>query len=278
MAGGAVVFRGAIVERFGTFAAAVALSTLILSPDARAQDWSGFYFGANLGGAWGNSDASTNVDCNSRSNVNAYICSATALQSNGVAEGNAGSGGLSDDGVTGGGQAGYNAQSGHFVYGVELDFNALDLHATRQGAGGYTPNGAFTIGSSLATNWLFTTRGRLGWNVSHVLVYATGGLAVTDLEVTSTYSDNLGPGTSLTSSSTDTKVGYVVGGGVEWMLTGNWTMRGEYLYVDFGSVSTSGLLTNAGFPGQSNPFSTSEDLSAHIARAGVNYRFDHAPN
>jgi outer membrane immunogenic protein len=255
---------------------------LALSPAARAQDWSGFYFGANLGGVWGNSDASADVSCPAGTG---YLCRSNLPNvNNGPAVAGAGAGSLSSSGAIGGGQAGYNVQSRDFVYGFEVDLSALDLNASRQASGNYpTPavgvaGNTFTIGSALNTNWLFTARGRLGWSVSNLLIYATGGLAVTDVKVTSTYNDNLAavgftPGASMFAHNTDTKYGFVVGGGAEWALTGNWSLRGEYLYVDFGSVTTSGLVTNPDLQGTATPISISEDLSEHIARAGINYRF-----
>ncbi len=280
-AGGACT--GVKVGKFHALAAALSFGMLALSPAARAQDWSGFYFGANLGGLWGNSDASADVSCPAGTG---YFCRSNLPNvNNGPAVAGAGTGSLSSSGVIGGGQAGYNVQSRGFVYGFEVDLSALDLNASRQASGNYpTPavgvaGNTFTIGSALSTNWLFTARGRLGWSVSNLLIYATGGLAVTDVKVTSTYKDNLAavgftPGASMFARNTDTKYGFVVGGGAEWALTGNWSVRGEYLYVDFGSVTASGLVTNPDLPGTATPISISEDLSEHIARAGINYRFN----
>jgi outer membrane immunogenic protein len=252
-----------------------------------AQEWSGFYLGANLGGVWGNSDVTTGVDCPG----NGVFCSPPLGANNGPAVAAAGTGSGNGDGVIGGAQAGYNVQSGSFVYGFEIDLSALDLNSSRETTGTLptAPPGpfvgtTFTIGSALSTNWLMTARGRLGWAVSNLLLYASGGLAVTDLKLTSTYRDNItnagvGPGTSMFASNTDTKVGFAVGGGLEWVLTGNWTLRGEYLYVDFGSVTATGFATNpvAVDPTANNPIAASVDLSEHIGRAGFNYRFQ-TPN
>jgi outer membrane immunogenic protein len=86
-------------------------------------------------------------------------------------------------------QADYNFQVNNFVYGVEADFGALNLEASRQGSGVWPvgfPPAAFTTGSSVSTDWLFTTRARLGWATSNVLIYATAGLALTDLRVSFT--------------------------------------------------------------------------------------------
>ena len=74
------------------------------------------------------------------------------------------------------------------------------------------------------------------------------------------------------SSSSDTLVGWTVGGGVEWAFAPNWSVKGEYLYMDFGSISTSTNVASAAFVNP-NVFSTSVDLKANIVRAGINYRF-----
>lgn len=267
------------MRRFLTFVAACVLGVFALTPVSGAHDWSGIYFGASLGGVWGNSDVDADVGCP----ASGYFCTPIVAPDNGPAVAAAGAGSFSSDSVIGGAQAGYNAQDKQFVYGFEIDISALDLNGSRLVAGDYDvpplPGSTFTIGAALSTNWLFTARGRVGWSVSNVLVYATGGLALTDLKVTSTFRDDASTGAYMDASSTETKVGYTVGGGVEWALTGNWSARGEYLYVDFGSVTASGLASNAAFPvvGAASPIDTSVDLSAHIARAGLNYRFDTLP-
>jgi outer membrane immunogenic protein len=228
---------------------------------------------------WGNSDADGSVTCPG----NGYFCSSgLGNVINGPAVAAAGTGSSNGNGVIGGAQAGYDVQSGSFVYGFEIDLSALDLNASRQTSANYPVPAVgvgpgFTIGSALSTSWLFTARGRLGWTVSSALMYATGGLAVTNLEAASTFSDD--GGGAMFAKSSDTKVGFVVGGGGEWVLTGNWTLKGEYLYVDFGSVAAAGLATNPAFPvaGAANQINISDDLSAHIARAGFNYRFQN-PN
>ena len=56
-------------------------------------------------------------------------------------------------------------------------------------------------------------------------------------------------------------------------LSRNWTLKGEYLYVDLGSVTTNALITHPGFVGYTNGLSTRADLNAQIARVGVNYKF-----
>ena len=67
------------------------------------------------------------------------------------------------------------------------------------------------------------------------------------------------------------KTGWTVGGGVEAHLGGNWTGKVEYLYLDFGTVtSTTTNLLN------STPLAVSlrSRVVDQVARAGVNYKFD----
>src|SRR6185503_15942077 len=105
----------------------------------------------------------------------------------------------------------------------------------------------------------------------NVLAFATGGVALTRLEVANGFSDTNGILGSARSS--ETKVGWTVGGGLEWGLSRNWSVKAEYLYLNFGSVSASGtVVAPPGGVAYANGLSTSADLTAHVARAGVNFR------
>ncbi len=240
--------------------------------------WTGFYLGANIGYAWGQSDASSSSDCP----ATGYYC-APGFVANGPAIAALGSGSLDPSGPTGGVQAGYNLQSGKVVLGGEVDFNAFRLSSSRFASANIPAAGSgqsFGAGSSIDTNWLFTARLRLGLAVTpSALVYVTGGLAATDLAVANSYSDTasavVGTNGRGSATSTSTKAGWTVGGGVEWALNRNWTLKGEYLYVDFGNASVTSRVTNPSplYAGRSNDLSTSTDLTAHIARVGLNYKF-----
>src|SRR4029077_20697936 len=110
------------------------------------------------------------------------------------------------------------------------------------------------------TDWLLTARGRLGWTVSHVLIYATGGLALTDMRVGNDYNDNLAGGADTERSTNNTlKAGWTVGGGLEMALDEHWSLKGEYLFVAFDDVSTTGIITSPANPAFANPISISED-------------------
>ena len=63
--------------------------------------------------------------------------------------------------------------------------------------------------------------------------------------------------------------GYTVGGGLEYALNRNWSIKGEYLYYDLGSET----LTASAIVGPAETVFFNHDASGHIVRAGLNYRF-----
>jgi outer membrane immunogenic protein len=82
-----------------------------------------------------------------------------------------------------------------------------------------------------------------------------------------------------TITSSTTKTGWTIGGGIETMLWSNWFVRGEYRYADFGTDSfalTRTVPPVGGFP----PFviSSSHDITlrTHTALFGIAYKFGNA--
>jgi outer membrane immunogenic protein len=131
-----------------------------------------------------------------------------------------------------------------------------------------------TIGTSFDNNWLFTARSRLGLAVGpNVLLYATSGLAVTELGVRNTLSSTVSLAQGAANDS-GRLVGWTVGGGAEWALNRHWSLRAEYLYLDFGKVTVNAPVNTPGplFPNNNN-LATTVDLTAQIVRGGLNYRF-----
>jgi outer membrane immunogenic protein len=248
---------------------------------APALSWTGFYVGLNAGGTWARADAETSVDCNVPPARSPYLCDALGNGSAAAASVNAaGSGTISASGFTGGMQAGYNWQGPNLVYGLETDFDAFHLRGSRQGTGTYAGlpaapaalGATFAVGSSFATDWLYTLRGRVGLPVTPgLLAYATGGLAVTRLSVNDSLVDS--HGATETAGNATTRAGWIVGGGLEYALANNWSIKAEYLFMDFGKVTATGTIISQAAGGYSQGISTSSDLTAQVARVGVNRRF-----
>jgi outer membrane immunogenic protein len=154
------------------------------------------------------------------------------------------------NGFIGGGQAGYNWQTGSFVLGVEGDFQV----STQKRSDTDTSTGiAITLDQKIP--WFATARGRVGYAFNNVLVYGTGGAAWLNYKVTASL---LG----LTVSDSTSKTAWTAGGGVEWMFMPRWSAKFEYLYIDTGNTT----FTLFGLP-------ISGRAKENIARVGLNYHF-----
>ncbi|GKQ53444.1 outer membrane protein [Bradyrhizobium sp. Ce-3] len=234
---------------------------------APAFNWSGFYAGVNVGGAWydgGNITTSSNV---ASLIPPANIILVPVSNSN-------------QAGVTAGGLVGYNSQIDRVVLGVEADFNYIDLKSTRNGSitvglpGGVT--GSYNPTNTSKIDWFGTVRGRIGFvPAERLLVYATGGLAFGDVKTNIVHSQAFSNGLSRLwlGDNSDVRVGWTVGGGAEYAFTNNWTLRGEYLYVDLGSSATTATFQGTD-PLQSQiRYNASRENRFSVARAALSYKF-----
>jgi outer membrane immunogenic protein len=192
-------------------------------------DWSGFY--AGLVGGYGSGTVGT---------VGDVTGSSTDIDVNG---------GLL--GVTLGG----NVQYDSFVLGVEGDI------AWSGASGSATCNAAPAYSCNADVNWLGTLRGRVGYAVDNVLLFATGGLAVAGGR--GTISPTF-PGT--TSVFEDTYVGWTAGAGIEMAVTEAISVKAEYSYTDLGSRTAA-----VGTLGTIQSFTVSPVV--HAVKLGVNFRF-----
>ena len=261
--------------------AGVALVGVSVAANAETPGtFSGSYIGMNAGVAWGQSSFATNPNCPPPA-IDATFCNAppAAAAVNGTAVAARGTGRLSPSGFTGGVQAGRNWQAGTLVYGAEADFGVLDLgeSATANGLFPFPFLGTqYSLAEKMTANWLATLRARMGFAVApHLLLYATGGLAFSELRFSSAYSDNAVdatfPGGTGYGRRSQIKIGWTAGGGVEWLLDRTWSVRAEYLYVDLGSTHV--LIATSNTATFTQTMRVDADLIAHIGRLGLNYRF-----
>ena len=230
-------------------------------------DWSGYYGGLNAGYFWSSTDASVDIPATANINASARAIANGALT--GVVDG---------DGFTGGVTLGVNGQTDNFVFGLEADFNFVDLSETRDS--GIVTNGANTGRGrdQLEGDFLATLRLRAGYAAVRTLLYVTGGFALTDADISRTldwsFTDNCPPvGGGLQrchSGSNDFDIGWTAGAGIEHAFNPRWSVKGEYLYADFGEESFG--TSNAGTVAN-QPMLHSFNLDMHIARVGVNYHF-----
>ncbi len=115
-------------------------------------------------------------------------------------------------------------------------------------------------------NYVGTVRGRFGFAWDRFWFYGTGGLAYGDVDISA--SSTLSNGSVYYGSKSSTKVGWTAGAGVEYALTNNITIRGEYLYYDLGKSKAS-VYDNGTYIG-----SAKADINGSIARAAINYKFN----
>lgn len=198
-----------------------------------AASWAGFYIGGHVGAAWAQSH-----------NSNAYTAAFGADRT-------------SSTGFIGGGQIGYNWQSGNFVFGLEADGSWLSNKGT------YSDPLIYNIGAENKVQWLATIRPRFGLAVGNTMAYVTAGVAFGGVKNTVQY--NLAsPNPFSTVSENKTRVGWAIGGGVEHMWTRNWTVALEGMFVDLGNQSASNL----------NPAKTTRfNTQIVTGRLKVNYKW-----
>ena len=84
-----------------------------------------------------------------------------------------------------------------------------------------------------------------------------------------------GNGIALTAagSTTDTRVGWTIGAGVEGMITQNWTAKLEYLYMDLGGFRSGTVSLVPIAPAALIAARVDTNFTDHILRAGINYKF-----
>lgn len=215
------------------FTASGALAADISEP--AAYDWSGPYAGLIAGYSWSSFDVDADEpDDPPRFDVN---------QSFDV------EGGLV------GVEAGWNYQMDSVVLGIAGD---IAVSAARDSSDFDVIDGdEIYIGEH---EWLATLRAKAGFAMDNVLVYATGGLAGTQVKLT--FEDQDVP--VFRDSDEDTLWGWTAGGGVEVALGEIISLKAEYLYADFGSMDYN--LTDEGLAGDL-------DVITHMVRGGVLVHF-----
>lgn len=234
-------------------------------PPAPVFSWTGWYVGVNLGGSFGKANDTAT-----------YGAAPTVFSSTSSRL----------DGVIGGAQIGYNWQASNWLFGLEADIQGSGERGTATsslGVAGFCGVVAVFPCTNTATlvdqeklPWFGTVRGRLGILASPTwLFYVTGGLAYGEIKSTETLTTTGAPfigapapaGVFATGFDT-TRAGWTLGGGIEGVITGNWTAKLEYLYMDYGKINTT-FVGVAPF----SPFNLSTHVTDNVVRVGLNYHF-----
>jgi len=245
------------------------------APVIVAPSWTGFYIGANVGGGWGSRD----VDYTGNDVASTTLLVALGSQPAPTA--------IKTSGVLGGLQLGYNWQvAPTWLVGLETDFDWSGMKGS--GTSNATPLGfPYSATADERIKWFGTVRARLGYlPANNLLAYVTGGFAYGRVEHTASYNNNsptsliivavpfvtCAPNTACyAGSSSSTATGWTLGGGLEYAVAHNWTVKAEYLYVRLGGGNS---LTETAFISSGSSLNANfSRTDFNVARVGVNYRF-----
>jgi len=219
------------------FTAASAQADDVGSRAKGAYNWTGFYAGVHAGYGFGNTDFG-NSDFG-----------ALDIQ---------GKGGL------GGIQLGYNQQIGNILFGIEGDFSFAGFNGERSLT--FAP---VTITQNSKIKWLSTVTGRVGFANGPWLTYAKAGVAWAKqdygylLTVTA-------PAETINMSVSERRSGWIVGAGIEYALANQWSVRGEYNFINFADRA----FTATGTDSLSGPTYTNGHAmqNLHLVKLGLNYQ------
>jgi outer membrane immunogenic protein len=210
---------------------AASAADVVIEPGAAAYNWSGVYVGANVG--WSQFDSQWHdVDDD--------------WPGDNFAAGS--------DGVLAGAVIGYNYQFNNVVLGIEADI------AYTSNKRSYDAPGFGDVDLESKMDMFGTVRARAGYAFDRFLPYVTGGLAVAHFKHQWTED---GDPTDSWPDFGGTEAGWTVGAGLEYALNDHWTAKAEYLYADFGDVTSR----------NEDGYRMVVDRSVNTVRFGMNYKF-----
>jgi outer membrane immunogenic protein len=229
-------------------------------PPAPVFSWTGFYIGADIGGATEHQNANT-----LNPTLNALFNQAPDFVT------------LNSTSAMGGVYAGANYQFNSVVVGIEGDWSASHFSASALGPNNFNttglPVGSGGVSFARTESWVASLRGRLGFTPAPmVLLYVTGGGAWTNIGYSGVNAFAGGcPNCGVMSTSSSNQGGWAAGGGAEWAATAHWILRAEYLHYQFNGQSATVSFVN--FP--AIPCCTYNFGRTNIdeGRVGVAYKF-----
>jgi outer membrane immunogenic protein len=257
--------RARVSYRFGA-PPAPEPTAAVTAPTVAQPSWQGFYLGANVGYGW-SSFAYRSIPDGSGNGGSSF---GPGLFFPDAAGGNAfqaGSGGLY------GLHAGFNQQWDNLVAGIDLTVSLSDLSAQTSNMFGTLASGGSSHTTSL--KWLATLAPRVGISWDRFLVFAKGGLAVgrlsSQLNSSSTiecFAGGFGALSTCSFYEERTHIGVVVGGGLQYQFTPNWSVGLEYNYMDFSTEQYGGTIS----PNTTWPLSYSVHPQIQTVTGRLTYR------
>ena len=248
--------------------------------------WTGFYVGGHVGAGWGTTESNLDVGKTLVSNGIDPISLALVLP---LAQ-------TQMSGFLGGVQAGYNWQSGIMVFGIEGDFSGADIKGNAPcllilNCGtkvDWTADITGRLGATVGDRGLLYVKGGAAWinrkfSIGNSVAVAGGGGGGRPFAVTDGDGGVFSAGGAINGSVTNTRLGALLGAGIEYSVTSNWSVKLEYDYMDFGSqnvnvpvVASGGYCYPAGVcHSGSFAFNANVNLkdAVNTVKVGANYHF-----
>ncbi|WP_212435938.1 outer membrane protein [Bradyrhizobium liaoningense] len=296
-----LIAAGVVVSGMMLSPPALAADLPVKAKPVPLYNWTGWYGGVNAGYGWQDKSAAYTGDYfadpvtglgGGAGTVFTDSLAISSLQASEEAAVNhpAYRQSLRASGFTGGGQFGYNWQiDRNWVTGFEADLQYADAKGSALFEAPETPGVRLSAASSHQLDWFGTLRGRIGYLITdRFLAFGTGGLAYggTKAQATISIIGPMGwnvdagfatriicPGftTCLAGSSSQTSVGWTAGGGLEYAVLPNVTIKAEYLHIDLGDQNVKLTVQS---PATGNGFVNVKFSNAYdIVRMGMNFRF-----
>lgn len=166
-----------------------------------------------------------------------------------------------------GGQIGCNYQTGMLVLGIEGEGFWSGMKVTRDAFNGTTLFNTISI----RNKWDYDVAARIGVAFDRALVYGKAGWVAAGFDWNSQNVNFCGVNCTVITGSA-TLDGLLIGVGLEYAFTNNWTAKFEYDYLGFGAknVNFVTVIPNV------TTFTQTQNVSAdkHIFKVGVNYLFN----
>jgi outer membrane immunogenic protein len=218
------------------------------APIAVVPSWTGFYLGFNAGWGWTGSDEGHLLVASRDISPDTKLFASPVF----------------------GGQAGYNIQTGSWVWGIEANVEGASIKADRSsvilpGQVAGFPGGSINFNAS--QDWIAGVHVRAGYTWGPGMVFLTVGHAWSGITIDAHGLLNTGATAHFTANKIQTAP--VVGVGYEWMIAPNWSARTEFLYYNF-----KGVLSTLEFPGGSTVSTGHAKFNNSIIKIGASYKFD----
>jgi outer membrane immunogenic protein len=225
------------------------------APVVPVFSWTGCYLGGHIGGGRGTKDMTDPVqlvqDTLSGAPVTAGITTVRTTPTGAVI----------------GGEIGCDYQfAGNVVIGIEGTASGTTMRGSAFVGLPASPPDLALVQST--NDFLASVTGRIGYAFDTVLIYGRGGFAVAGDKYDVSGGDFLGNG-PFHFQGADNRLGWIVGGGVDWAFTRHWSMNVEYDFYHFGN---GGILMTDQFSGDTGLVNVKQTVQ--VIKVGFNFHIN----